>query len=133
MKLLSSLLPIAAMAGLQFATSGSVNPATTSQLAMSFLESGDDPKFKKSAPAPVKARTPGELAAGSRSVTAGAGTPQLQPIQRLMQSDPRLESVMMNLVQNARNPQIVDMLSKYGNINFTAKGGQSVTKMTEVK
>ena len=70
MKLISSLLPIAAMAGLQFATKGSVNPATTSQLAMSFLESGDDPKFQRSASAPVKARTPSELAAGSRAATA---------------------------------------------------------------
>ena len=130
MKLLSSLLPIAAMAGLQFSTKGSVNPATTSQFAMSFLESGDDPKFKRSAPAPVKARTPDQLTAGSRAATAGS--PQLQPIQRLMQSDPRLESVMMNLVQNARNPQVVDMFSKYANVDFTAKGGQPVTRMTEV-
>ena len=130
MKLIKSMIPILGTAGLQFATKGSVNPATTRQFATSFLESGDDPKFERSAPAPVKPRTPGELAAGSRAATAGS--PQLQPIQRLMQSDPRLESVMMNLVQNARNPQVVDMFSKFANINFTAKGGKPVTRMTEV-
>ena len=130
MKLLSSLLPIAAMAGIQFMSSGSVNPATTSALAQSFLNSGKNAKFKKAAPTPIQSRTASELASGSRAATAS--TPQLQPIQRLMQSDPRLDSAMMNLVQNARNQQVIDMFSKYANVNFTAKGGQPKTKMTEV-
>jgi hypothetical protein len=131
MKLLSSLLPIAAMAGIQYMSSGSVNPATTSQLAQSFLDSGkkDNQKFARS-PAPIQSRTASQLASGSRAATAS--TPQLQPIQRLMQSDPRLDSAMMNLVQNARNQQVIDMFSKYANVNFTAKGGQPKTRMTEV-
>jgi|14BtaG_2_1085337.scaffolds.fasta_scaffold00042_4 hypothetical protein len=131
MKLLSSLLPIAAMAGIQYMSSGSVNPATTSQLAQSFLESGKkgNQKFGRS-PAPIQPRTASQLASGSRAATAS--TPQLQPIQRLMQSDPRLDSAMMNLVQNARNQQVIDMFSKYANVNFTAKGGQPKTRMTEV-
>jgi len=130
MKLIKSMIPILGMAGLQFATTGSVNPATTSALAKSFLESGDNAKFKKAAPTPIQSRTASQLASGSRAATAS--TPQLQPIQRLMQSDPRLDSAMMNLVQNARNQQVIDMFSKYANVNFTAKGGQPKTRMTEV-
>jgi len=56
----------------------------------------------------------------------------MNPIQQVAQSDPRLESAMANLVQNARNQQVIDMFSKYGSVGFTAKGGQQTTRMTEV-
>jgi len=130
MKLIKSMIPILGMAGIQYMSGGSAGVATTSALAQTFLDSGENARFKRTAPAPVKARTPGELAAGSRAATAGS--PELQPIQRLMQSDPRLDSAMMNLVQNARNQQVIDMFSKFANVTFTAKGGQQKTRMTEV-
>jgi len=129
MKLLSSLLPIAAMAGIQYMSGGSAGVATTSALAQSFLDSQKKPQFQGSNKDVIRPTKLGQMNLGSR----GSSQPvQLQPIQRLMQSDPRLESVMMNLVQNARNPQVVDMFSKYANVDFTAKGGQPVTRMTEV-
>ena len=59
---------------------------------------------------------------GSRS---SATAVQMNPIQRIMGSEPRLESAMVNLVNNATNQQVIDLFSKYGNIQYTAKGGRS--------
>lgn len=125
MNLLKSLLPIAAVAaGAYFG--GGTGAATGERLATSFLTSQGRSKDKFNAPfasAPaVQSRTAAELAAGSRSATAQV---QMNPIQRVLQSDPRIESAMVNLVNNATNQNIIDLFSKYGNIQYTAKGGRS--------
>ena len=129
MKLLSSLLPIAAMAGIQYMSGGSAGVATTSALAQSFLNSQKDPRFQGSNKDVIRPTKLGQMNLGSRGSSQAV---QLQPVQRLMQTDPRLDSAMMNLVQNARNQQVIDMFSKFANVTFTAKGGQTKTKMTEV-
>ena len=133
LNLAASLVPIFAMAGLQYATQGSATAATTSQIAQSFLDSADPEKGRQvvgSAPTPVQSRTAGELAAGSRQKTVGA---QLDPITKLMRSEPRLESAMIRLLENSTNQHIIDLFSRHGNIDMTAKGGRPATRMTEVK
>ena len=132
MNLLKSLLPIAAMAGLQFFSKGSVNPATTGQLAASFLDSTDPQKGRQvfgSAPV-VQSRSAAELAAGSRRATEYA---RLDPIQRVVVAEPRVETAMNNLLQNARNPNIIDFFSKYGTVQPTTKGSGVKTRMTEIR
>ena len=121
MNLLKALLPIAAIAaGTYFG--GGTGGATAKKLADTFLTAGggkDKPAF---GPAPkLQSRTAAQLAAGSRSATTPV---QLNPVQQVMQSDPRLESALVSLLNNARNQQVIDMFSKYGNVNFTAKGGK---------
>jgi len=129
MKLIKSMIPILGMAGIQFMSGGSAGAATTSALAQSFLDSQNQPRFQGSNKDVIRPTKLGQMNLGSR----GSSQPvELQPVQRLMQSDPRLDSAMMNLVQNARNQQVIDMFSKYANVNFTAKGGQPKTRMTEV-
>ena len=122
MNLLKALLPIAAIAaGTYFG--GGTGGATAMKLADTFLTAGgrkkDDPAFG-AAPV-VKATKLGQMNLGSR----GSQIPvQMNPIQQVMQSDPRLESALVSLLNNARNQQVIDMFSKHGNINFTAKGGK---------
>jgi hypothetical protein len=121
MNLLKSLLPIAAIAaGTYFG--GGTGGATAKKLADTFLTAGggkDKPAFG-AAPV-VKATKLGQMNLGSR----GSQIPvQMNPIQQVMQSDPRLESALVSLLNNARNQQVIDMFSKHGNINFTAKGGK---------
>ena len=131
MNLLKSLLPIAAMAGLQYFSQGSVNPATTGQLAASFLDSTDPQKGRQvfgSAPV-VQSRSAAELAAGSRRATEYA---RLDPIQRVVVAEPRVETAMNNLLQNARNPNIIDFFSKYGTVQPTTRGSGVKTRMTEI-
>ncbi len=123
MNLLKSLLPIAAVAAGSY-FGGGTGAATGERLAQSFLTSQG--RSKSSMPfgaAPsMQSRTAAELAAGSRSATAQV---QMNPIQQVMQTDPRIESAMVNLVNNATNQQIIDLFSKHGSIQFTAKGGRS--------
>tara|TARA_R110002072_G_scaffold240075_1_gene398161 strand:- start:1269 stop:1670 length:402 start_codon:yes stop_codon:yes gene_type:complete len=125
MNLLQSLLPIAAVAAGSY-FGGGAGAATGERLATSFLTSQG--RTKGSAPfgaAPtVKPRTAAELAAGSRTATAQV---QMNPIQQVMQSDPRIESAMVNLVNNATNQNIIDLFSKHGGVRYTAKGGRAQT------
>ena len=124
MNLLKSLLPIAAVAaGAYFG--GGTGAATGERLATSFLTSQQRSR-EGTAPfqaAPVVRPTKlGQMNLGSRS---SATAVQMNPIQRIMGSEPRLESAMVNLVNNATNQQVIDLFSKYGNIQYTAKGGRS--------
>lgn len=125
MNLLKSLLPIAAIAAGSY-FGGGTGAATGERLAQSFLTSQGRSKDKFTAPfgaAPsIQSRTAAELAAGSRSAAAQV---QMNPIQQVMQTDPRIESAMVNLVNSATNQQIIDLFSKHGSIQFTAKGGRS--------
>ena len=119
------------MAGLQYFSQGSVNPATTGQLAASFLDSTDPQKGRQvfgSAPV-VQSRSAAELAAGSRRATEYA---RLDPIQRVVVAEPRVETAMNNLLQNARNPNVIDFFSKYGTVQPTTKGSGVKTRMTEI-
>ena len=132
MNLLKSLLPIAAMAGLQYyQQGGGATAATVSATAQSFLHSTDPERGRQvfgSAPV-VKSRSAAELAAGSRRATEYA---RLDPIQRVVVAEPRVETAMNNLLQNARNPNIIDFFSKYGTVQPTAKGSGVKTRMTEI-
>lgn len=123
MNLLKSLLPIAAIAAGSY-FGGSAGGAAGERLATSFLTSqGRSKDSRPFGAAPVvQSRTAAELAAGSRSATASV---QMNPIQQMLQVDPRIESAMINLVNNATNQQVIDLFSKHGNIQFTAKGGRS--------
>tara|TARA_A100000172_G_C2978921_1_gene88672 strand:+ start:102 stop:497 length:396 start_codon:yes stop_codon:yes gene_type:complete len=130
MNLLKSILPLAVVAGAAYA-GGTPGAVTAQKFADSFLQASGAKKSGRmfaSAPA-LRSRTLGDMGLGSR----GSGqAPPMNPIQQVAQSDPRLESAMANLVQNARNQQVIDMFSKYGSVGFTAKGGQQTTRMTEV-
>jgi len=129
MNLLKSILPLAVVAGAAYA-GGTPGAAVGERLATSFLTASGGSKKKPFSSAPaLRSRSLGELNLGSK----GSGQlPPMNPIQQVAQSDPRLESAMANLVQNARNQQVIDMFSKYGSVGFTAKGGQQTTRMTEV-
>lgn len=129
MNLLKSILPLAVVAGAAYA-GGTPGAAVGERLATSFLTaSGGSNKRPFSSAPTVKPTKLGQMQLGSR----GSGqAPPMNPIQQVAQSDPRLESAMANLVQNARNQQVIDMFSKYGSVSFTAKGGQQKTRMTEV-
>ncbi len=130
MNLLKSILPLAIVAGAAYA-GGTPGAVTAQKFADSFLQASGSKKSGRmfaSAPA-LRSRTLGQMGLGSK----GSGqAPPMNPIQRVAQSDPRLESAMTNLYQNSRNPQVIDFFSKYGSVDLTAKGGQPVTKMTEV-
>lgn len=121
MNLLKSLLPIAAIAaGTYFG--GSTGGATAKKLADTFLTAGGGKGKPAFGAAPnLQSRTAAELTSGSRSATTPV---QMNPIQQVLQSDPRLESAIVSLLNNARNQQVIDMFSKHGNVNFTAKGGK---------
>ena len=130
MNLLKSILPLAVVAGAAYA-GGTPGAVTAQKFADSFLQASGAKKSGRmfaSAPA-LRSKTLGEM----RLRSEGSGQlPPMDPIQRVALSDPRLESVMTNLYQNARNPQVIDFFSKYGSVGFTAKGGQQTTRMTEV-
>ena len=124
MNLLKSLLPIAAIAaGTYFG--GGTGGATAMKLADTFLTAGGRNKDKPGpafGAAPTIRPTPlGQMNLASRGSQVPA---QMNPIQQVMQSDPRLESAIVNLLNSARNQQVIDMFSKHGNVNFTAKGGK---------
>ena len=129
MNLLKSILPLAVVAGAEYA-GGTPGAVTAEKFASSFLTAtGGSNKRPFQSTTTLRATTIGEM----RWKSEGSGQlPPMDPIQRVALSDPRLESVMTNLYQNARNPQVIDFFSKYGSVNLTAKGGQPVTKMTEV-
>lgn len=129
MNLLKSILPLAVVAGAAYA-GGTPGAVTAEKFASSFLTAtgGSNKKPFKSTTA-LRAKTLGEM----RLRSEGSGQlPPMNPIQRVAQSDPRLESAMTNLYQNSRNPQVIDFFSKYGSVGLTAKGGQQTTRMTEV-
>ena len=132
--LAKSLIPIAIMGGLQYAQQGGgATAATLSATAQSFIDSTDPEKGRQvfgNAPTPIQSRTPDQLAAGSRRATAGV---QLDPITKLMRSDPRLESAMIKLLENSSNQHIIDLFAKHSNVTMTAKGGQPTTRMTEIR
>lgn len=125
MNLLQSLLPIAAVAAGSY-FGGGAGAATGERLATSFLTSQG--RTKGSAPfgaAPVVRPTKlGQMNLGSRG---SATAVQMNPIQQVMQSDPRIESAMVNLVNNATNQNIIDLFSKHGGVRYTAKGGRAQT------
>ena len=95
MNLLKSLLPIAAIAaGTYFG--GGTGGATAKKLADTFLTAGGGKGKPAFGAAPVvKATKLGQMNLGSR----GSQIPvQLNPIQQVMQSDARLESAIVNLL-----------------------------------
>lgn len=124
MNLLKSLLPIAAVAaGAYFGGGGGA--VTGQRLATSFLDSQQRSR-EGTAPfqsAPVVRPTKlGQMNLGSK----GSNIPvQMNPIQRIMGTEPRLESALSSLVNNATNQQVIDLFSKFGSIQYTAKGGKS--------
>ena len=58
----------------------------------------------------ARPRTAGELAAGSRQATT---TPKMDPIQRIVQSDPRLTSAINKMFTESSNQQMRDFNAKF--------------------
>ena len=123
MNLLKALLPIAAVAAGSY-FGGGTGGATAMKLADTFLTAGGrksgDPAF--GAAPTIRPTKLGQMNLASRGSQAPA---QMNPIQQVVQSNPRVESAIINLLNTAQNQQIIDMFSKHGNINFTAKGGKA--------
>ena len=76
-----------------------------------------------STPEMARPRTAGELAAGSRQATT---TPKMDPIQRIVQSDPRLTSAITKMFTESSNQQMRDFSAKYATRVTTPQGRKTL-------
>ena len=76
-----------------------------------------------SAPEMARPRTAGELAAGSRQATT---TPKMEPIQRIVQSDPRLTSAINKMFTESSNQQMRDFNAKFAVRATTPQGRKTL-------
>ena len=76
-----------------------------------------------STPEVARPRTAGELAAGSRQATT---TPKMDPIQRIVQSDPRLTSAINKMFTESSNQQMRDFNAKFAVRATTPQGRKTL-------
>ena len=119
MDLKNSLIPLAAAAAATYLM-GPVGGAAVKEAAAGFVSKGNKAPLRQ---APQLQPTKlGQMNLPSRSATDAPV--RLNPIQEIMQSEPRASEAMIELVNNATNKQVTDLFYKYGNISYTAKGGR---------
>ena len=101
------------------------------QLAQSFLQStgilgqksGQEVGSVFAMAPEARPRTAGELAAGSRQATT---TPKMDPIQRIVQSDPRLTSAINKMFTESSNQQMRDFTAKFAVRATTPQGRKTL-------
>jgi len=112
-------MPLAVVAGATYLM-GPVGGAAVKEAAAGFVSKGNKAPLRQ---APQLRPTKlGQMNLPSRSATNAPV--RLNPIQQIMQSEPRVSAAMSELVNNATNKQVTDFFYKYGNISYTAKGGR---------
>lgn len=118
MKLLKALAPIAIGIGAGYFLSGgtlggAASSATVKGLASSFLTATGREKGQRQLPFQMavapRPRSIQELTRGSPSQVPE----QLQPIQKMITTNPQLATAMSNLYQNAQNQQVRDMFASF--------------------
>jgi|8_EtaG_2_1085327.scaffolds.fasta_scaffold00554_4 uncharacterized protein YgbK (DUF1537 family) len=130
MDLLKSLMPLAAVAGASYLNIGPEGQAAVKEAAAGFVSKGNKAPLRQ---APQLRPTKlGQMNLPSRSATNAPV--RLNPIQQIMQSEPRVSAAMSELVNNATNKQVTDFFYKYGNISYTAKGGRpQLVQQTDIQ
>jgi hypothetical protein len=128
---LTALIPI----GISLLTGGGGSPQQQGKgegmdLAQSFLASsgllGKNNKLEKgpfTAPELPRARSIGEMRLGS----AGSSQVRLDPIQQLVQSDPRVASAVNRMLTESTNRQMQDFSAKYVTRPTAPQGRKTLT------